>query len=131
MGSREALWTEVLNRTASTHFIGGITIGELADQGVVDPYHRAFGYPGLHVIDGSVSCPPDTGVNPRLMITGLAERRYRFGPTRATRIARFARLRSTARGSGQSRRTNLSRPEGRSGGAPTGCKDKIIPLYPF
>src|SRR5262249_33940252 len=31
-GEQGALWFEVLNRTASAHFIGGITIGERAVQ---------------------------------------------------------------------------------------------------
>ena len=53
-GEQGALWFEVFNRTASAHFIGGITIGETADTGVLDPYQRVFGHPGLHVMDGSV-----------------------------------------------------------------------------
>jgi cholesterol oxidase len=36
-GEQAAMWSEVLNRTASAHFIGGITIGERADQGLSIP----------------------------------------------------------------------------------------------
>ena len=36
-GDQSALWFEVANRTASAHFIGGMSIAERADQGVVDP----------------------------------------------------------------------------------------------
>ncbi|MHC5541539.1 GMC oxidoreductase, partial [Singulisphaera rosea] len=55
MGGREGgSWFEVVNRNATAHFIGGIGIGETADRGVVDPYQRLFGHPGLHVVDGSV-----------------------------------------------------------------------------
>ena len=52
-----------------------------SDTGAVDPYHRAFGQPGLHVIDGSVM-PANTGVNPSLMITALAERAMSLWPNR-------------------------------------------------
>jgi cholesterol oxidase len=67
---------KVINRNASAHFIGGIPIGDTARSGAVDPYQRAFGHPGLHVMDGSVM-PANPGVNPSLMITALAERATR------------------------------------------------------
>jgi cholesterol oxidase len=80
MESREgALRFEVINRTASAHFIGGIPIGDSSDRGAVDPYQRAFGQPGLHVMDGSVM-PANPGVNPSLMITALAERAMSLWP---------------------------------------------------
>ena len=80
MGSRqEALDFEVLNRTASAHFIGGIPIGDTSQSGAVDPYQRLFGQPGLHVMDGSVM-PANPGVNPSLMITALAERAMSLWP---------------------------------------------------
>lgn len=82
LGARqESLVFEHINRAASAHFIGGITIGESAETGAVDPYQRAFGYPGLHVIDGSVM-PANPGVNPSLMITSLAERALSFWPNK-------------------------------------------------
>ncbi|MFV0524000.1 MAG: GMC oxidoreductase [Acidimicrobiales bacterium] len=77
----EALVFEHIRMAASAHFIGGITIGETADTGAVDPYQRAFGYEGLHVIDGSVM-PANPGVNPSLMITALAERAMSFWPNK-------------------------------------------------
>ena len=43
-GEQGALWFEVLNRTASAHFIGGMPIAESAAKGVVDPYQRVFGH---------------------------------------------------------------------------------------
>jgi cholesterol oxidase len=80
MGGREgALPFETINRTASAHFTGGIPIGDSAETGAVDAYHRVFGQPGLHVIDGSVM-PANTGVNPSLMITALAERAMSLWP---------------------------------------------------
>ena len=43
---QRALDFEVLNRTASAHFIGGMPIADSAEHGVVDPYQRVFGHPG-------------------------------------------------------------------------------------
>jgi cholesterol oxidase len=76
-----ALVTEVINRNASAHFVGGIPIGESSDAGAVDPYLRVFGQPGLHVMDGSVM-PANPGVNPSLMITALAERAMSMWPNK-------------------------------------------------
>ena len=88
MASREgALRFEVLNRTASAHFIGGIPIGEHGERGAVDPYQRAFGHPGLHVMDGSVM-PANPGVNPSLLITALAERAMSLWPNKGEADAR-------------------------------------------
>jgi cholesterol oxidase len=82
MGGREAaLDFEVIKRTASAHFIGGMPIGEKIEKGVVDPYQRVFGHPGLHVIDGSVM-PANPGVNPSLTIAALAERAISFWPNK-------------------------------------------------
>ena len=45
-----ALAFEVLNRTASAHFIGSIPIAGTAETGAADPCRRIFGYLGLHVM---------------------------------------------------------------------------------
>ena len=76
-----ALPFETINRTASAHFTGGIPIGDSSESGAVDPYQRLFGQPGLHVIDGSVM-PANTGVNPSLTITALAERAMSLWPNK-------------------------------------------------
>src|SRR5271166_5125546 len=76
-----ALLTEVINRNASAHFVGGIPIGDSRDTGAVDPYQRAFGQPGLHVMDGSVM-PANPGVNPSLLITALTERAMSLWPNK-------------------------------------------------
>jgi hypothetical protein len=47
---RHALAFEVLNRTASAHFIGSIPIAGTAETGAADSCRRIFGYLGLHVI---------------------------------------------------------------------------------
>jgi cholesterol oxidase len=44
---QRALDVGAFNRTASAHFIGAIPIADTAEHGVVDPYQRAFGQPGL------------------------------------------------------------------------------------
>ena len=80
-GHEGALPFEVINRTASAHFTGGIPIGDSSESGAVDPYQRLFGQPGLHVIDGSVM-PANTGVNPSLTITALAERAMSLWPNK-------------------------------------------------
>lgn len=80
-GREGALPFEVINRTASAHFTGGIPIGDSSKRGAVDPYQRVFGQPGLHVMDGSVM-PANTGVNPSLMITALAERAMSLWPNK-------------------------------------------------
>jgi cholesterol oxidase len=80
-GDEGALPFEVINRTASAHFTGGIPIGDTSERGAVDPYQRVFGQPGLHVMDGSVM-PANTGVNPSLMITALAERAMSLWPNK-------------------------------------------------
>jgi cholesterol oxidase len=82
LDSREgALLTEVINRNASAHFVGGIPIADSGRSGAVDPYQRAFGQPGLHVMDGSVM-PANPGVNPSLMITALVERAMSLWPNK-------------------------------------------------
>lgn len=65
----------------TAHFIGGCVIGTNADEGVVDPYQRVFGYPGLHIADGS-AITANPGVNPSLTITAQAERAMSFWPNK-------------------------------------------------
>jgi cholesterol oxidase len=74
-------WGELLNIPLTAHFIGGCVIGEDRDRGVVDPYHRVYGHPGLHVVDGA-AVSANLGVNPSLTITAQAERAMAFWPNR-------------------------------------------------
>jgi cholesterol oxidase len=69
------------NRPVTAHYLGGAVMGLSADDGVIDPYHRVHGYPGLHVIDGS-AITANLGVNPSLTITALAERATALWPNR-------------------------------------------------
>jgi len=70
---------EPFNRPLTAHFIGGCTIGESPETGVIDPFQRVFDHPGLHVVDGS-AISANLGVNPSLTITALAERAMGFVP---------------------------------------------------
>jgi cholesterol oxidase len=72
---------EPFNRPLTAHFIGGCTIGDSPETGVVDPFHRVYGYEGLHVMDGS-TISANLGVNPSLTITAQAERAASFWPNK-------------------------------------------------
>jgi cholesterol oxidase len=78
-GIQGSTWNELLEVPLTAHFLGGCPIGDSAATGVVDPYHRAYGYPGLHVVDGS-AISANLGVNPSLTITAQAERAFAFWP---------------------------------------------------
>ncbi|MFC6154340.1 GMC oxidoreductase [Nocardioides yefusunii] len=72
---------EPFDRPMTAHFIGGCAIGDSPEAGVVDPYQRMFGHPGLHVVDGS-AISANLGVNPSLTITAQAERAMAFWPNK-------------------------------------------------
>lgn len=74
---------EPFNVPMTAHFIGGCAIGDSAATGVVDPYHRVYGYDGLHIMDGS-AISANLGVNPSLTITAQAERALSFWPNKGT-----------------------------------------------
>jgi len=62
-----------LKRLVTVHPLGGCPMATSEGTGVVDPYLRAYGYPGLYVADGSVM-PGPVGPNPSLTIAALADR---------------------------------------------------------
>jgi cholesterol oxidase len=72
---------EPFNVPMTAHFIGGCAIGDSAATGVVDAYHRVYGYDGLHIVDGS-TISANLGVNPSLTITAQAERALAFWPNK-------------------------------------------------
>jgi len=74
-------WGELANIPLTAHFIGGCAIGSSADEGVIDPYHRVFGHPGLSVVDGA-AISANLGVNPSLTITAQAERAFSLWPNK-------------------------------------------------
>ncbi|MCW6006853.1 GMC family oxidoreductase [Micromonospora sp. CPCC 205371] len=75
--------TEAFNVPLTAHILGGSAIGATAAEGVIDPYHRVFGYPGLHVVDGA-AVTANLGVNPSLTITAQAERAMSFWPNKGS-----------------------------------------------
>ncbi len=78
-GAPGGTYGDLFNVPMTAHFIGGCPIGDSASTGVIDPYHRLYGYPGLHVVDGS-ALSANLGVNPALSITALAERAAALWP---------------------------------------------------
>lgn len=72
-------WNDVFNIPMTAHFLGGAPIGDSPDTGVIDPYHRVYGHPGLHVTDGS-AVSANLGVNPSLTITAQTERAMAMWP---------------------------------------------------
>ncbi|MBB3037368.1 GMC oxidoreductase [Hoyosella altamirensis] len=74
-------WTEMANIPITGHFIGGCPIGDSPQTGVVDAYHRVYGYEGLHIADGS-TISANLGVNPSLTITAQAERAMSLWPNK-------------------------------------------------
>ena len=70
---------EIFDIPMTAHFLGGAVIGATPDDGVIDAYHRVFGHPGLHIVDGS-AISANIGVNPSLTITAQAERAMSLWP---------------------------------------------------
>jgi cholesterol oxidase len=78
-GDPRGYYFDLFNRPTTAHFIGGCPIGDSPTTGVVDPYQRLYGYPGLHIIDGS-TIAANLGVNPSLTITAMSERAVALWP---------------------------------------------------
>ncbi|NJP50641.1 FAD-binding protein [Streptomyces sp. SBST2-5] len=72
---------ELTGMPLTAHFLGGCPIGASSDTGVIDPYHRLYGHPGISVVDGS-AVSANLGVNPSLTITAQAERAMSFWPNK-------------------------------------------------
>ena len=72
---------DIMDTPMTAHFLGGCPIGADADHGVIDPYHRLHGHPGIHVVDGS-AVSANLGVNPSLTITAQAERAMSLWPNK-------------------------------------------------
>jgi cholesterol oxidase len=80
-GMAGGTWLDLFNIPTTAHFIGGCAIGDSPATGVIDPYHRVYGYDGLHVVDGA-AVSANLGVNPSLTITAQAERAMALWPNR-------------------------------------------------
>ncbi len=81
-GQPSSAWNEVMLDVPTTaHIIGGACIGETAADGVIDPYQRLHGHPGLHVADGA-AVSANLGVNPSLTIAAMTERAMALWPNK-------------------------------------------------
>ncbi|MEV5008032.1 GMC family oxidoreductase [Streptomyces sp. NPDC055692] len=89
---------ELMGTPLTAHFLGGCPIGSSRETGVIDPYHRLYGHPGISVVDGA-AVSANLGVNPSLTITAQAERAMSYWPNegetdpRPPQGAAYARLR--------------------------------------
>jgi cholesterol oxidase len=100
-GTAFGCWNDVFNIPMTAHLLGGCVIGDSPETGVIDAYHRVYGYPGLHVVcAAAVTANP--GVNPALTITAMSERAMAFWPNKGERDERppvtapYVQLRPTA-----------------------------------
>ncbi|WP_327317318.1 GMC family oxidoreductase [Streptomyces sp. NBC_01235] len=72
---------ELMGTPLTAHFLGGCPIGDSRETGVIDPYHRLYGHPGISVVDGA-AVSANLGVNPSLTITAQAERAMSYWPNK-------------------------------------------------
>ncbi|GCB46683.1 GMC family oxidoreductase N-terminal domain-containing protein [Streptomyces sp. NL15-2K] len=72
---------ELMGTPLTAHFLGGCPIGSSRETGVIDPYHRLYGHPGISVVDGA-AISANLGVNPSLTITAQAERAMSYWPNK-------------------------------------------------
>ena len=72
---------DLIGAPFTAHFVGGCVIGDSDKTGVIDPYHRVWNYPTLHIVDGA-SVTANLGVNPSLTITAQAERAISMWPNK-------------------------------------------------
>ncbi|MGW0819762.1 GMC family oxidoreductase N-terminal domain-containing protein [Streptomyces sp. NPDC002845] len=72
---------ELMGTPLTAHFLGGCPIGASPEEGVIDPYHRLYGHPGISVVDGA-AVSANLGVNPSLTITAQAERAMSYWPNK-------------------------------------------------
>ena len=72
---------DLVDAPFTAHFVGGCVIGDSPENGVIDPYHRVYNYPTLHILDGS-TITANLGVNPSLTITAQAERALSMWPNK-------------------------------------------------
>lgn len=74
-------WGDVFNIPMTAHYLGGCAISDRPETGVIDPYHRVWHYPTLHVTDGA-AISANLGVNPSLSICAQAERAISLWPNK-------------------------------------------------
>lgn len=82
------LFESILDMSTTAHILGGCSIANNENEGVVDIKCEAFNYPNLHIIDGSI-IPANLGVNPSLTITAMAEQAMSHIPEKSEREHNF------------------------------------------
>jgi cholesterol oxidase len=72
-GIAQNIILEVLfDRPTTAHILGGCPMSESIRDGVVDRDLSVHGYPGIHIVDGSI-IQGNIGVNPSFTILAMAE----------------------------------------------------------
>jgi cholesterol oxidase len=80
-GTAMSMTTEILfDMPGTAHILGGCTMADSRERGVVDHRNRVFGYRNMYICDGSV-LSANLGVNPSLTITAVTERAMSFIPS--------------------------------------------------
>ncbi|MDL9948176.1 GMC family oxidoreductase [Gordonia sp. ABSL11-1] len=72
-------WGDIVNMPLTAHYLGGCVISDDPAHGVIDPYHRVWNHPTLHITDGA-AISANLGVNPSLTICAQAERAMSLWP---------------------------------------------------
>ncbi|MFC1668834.1 GMC oxidoreductase [Spirochaetota bacterium] len=85
--ARSTINEVMLNAPVTAHILGGCSIAETSDGGVIDYEHRVFGYKNMYICDGS-TVPANLGVNPALSITAITERAMSFIPVKKSKKLR-------------------------------------------
>lgn len=88
-GKPGGTWGEIFDIPLTAHFLGGCAIASEPSRGVIDPYHRVWGYPTLSIVDGS-AVSANLGVNPSLTISAQAERAASLWPNKGEQDQRPA-----------------------------------------
>ncbi|EGD56495.1 GMC family oxidoreductase [Gordonia neofelifaecis] len=89
-------WGDVFNMPLTAHYLGGCVISDDPATGVIDPYHRVWNYPTLHITDGA-AITANLGVNPSLSISAQAERAISLWPNKGENDMRPAQGQSYQR----------------------------------
>lgn len=80
-GMAGGTWGDIINMPLTAHYLGGCAISDDPASGVIDPYHRVWNYPTLHITDGA-AVSANLGVNPSLTICAQAERAIALWPNK-------------------------------------------------
>lgn len=86
-GMAGGTWGDIVNMPLTAHYLGGCVISDDPAAGVIDPYHRVWNYPTLHITDGA-AITANLGVNPSLSICAQAERAMSLWPNKGAQDPR-------------------------------------------